>query len=294
MTLFVTGASGFLGSHVLPLLLEAGHYVVAPTRRRLSFDHLSLLSVNTRTEDYLTPGIVPWDQIDAVLHLAASGVKSSHRNWADALEFNVVGTQRLLNAVTRYASKRPAFIMTRTFYEHLVHKSPALLENPYIATKRAAAELVTMWAETYPGPVSFATVFQVFGPGDDPANVLSYAAKQIASGEPATFGSGRGLRDWIYIDDAAQALVAAVNAAISHPANSPLKQDIGTGKLLSIREMIETLAAIAPVETNPSITFDASRDRPDVEVVLKASHLPCGWHPSTAPDAGVAALLASF
>lgn len=293
MTILLTGATGFLGSHVLPLLLEAGHYVVAPTRRRLPIEHANLLSVDTTTEDYLTLGVVPWEQIDAVMHLAASGVKSSHRQWPDALEFNVVGTQRLLDAISQYAARRPAFIMTRTFYEHLVDQSPALLENPYIATKCAAASLVKLWAESYDGAVSLATVFQVYGPGDDPANVLSYAAKQIASGQSATFGSGRGLRDWIYIDDAASALVAAIQGTITHPPGSILKQDIGTGELRSIRELIETLAAIAPGGSNPSLTFDPSKDRQDVNLILQATHLPRNWQPSMSVHNGLLTLLLS-
>ncbi|GEM_PF-1285691 len=289
MKILLTGATGFLGSHVLPLLLKAGHYVIAPTRRRLAIDHLNLLSIDTGTEEYLTPGVVPWAEIDAVLHLAASGVKSSHRQWPDTLEFNVVGTQRLLESISRYAVRRPAFVMTRTFYEHLVDQSPALMENPYIATKYAASELVKLWSQRYDGPVSLATVFQVYGPGDDPANVLSYAARQISSGQPATFGSGKGLRDWIYISDAASALVAALAATTSHTPPAILEQDIGTGELRSIREMIKQLSAAAgsASHTAAAITFDSSEDRPDTNLVLKAINLPHGWKPNTTAEAAI-------
>jgi len=294
MKLFVTGASGFLGSYVLPLLLDAGHQVFAPTRKALTIQHTNLTQIDCATADSLAEDALPWAELDAVLHLAASGVKSSHRQWPDALDFNVVGTQRLLEAISRYATRRPAFVMTRTFYEHLVDQSPALLDNPYIATKRAAAEIVNLWSQRYEGPVCLATVFQVYGPGDDPANVLSYAAKQIAAGESAAFGSGMGRRDWIYIDDAASALVAALEATIDHKPGTILEQDIGTSELRSIREMIETLATFAPDGTNPSITFDPSKDRPDVDLVLKATHLPRNWQPKTTAPQGLSALLSSI
>lgn len=279
MNILLTGATGFLGSQVLPRLLAAGNHVYAPTRRQIAVDHPNLVPIDSTKVDVLTAAALPWEQVDAVLHLAASGVKSSDRRWPETLAFNVVDTQRLLNAIGRYATRTPAFVMTRTFYEHLTEQSPALLENPYVATKRAAGDLVQLWADTYSGPVALATVFQVYGPGDDPANVLSYAARQIARGEPAMFGSGSGLRDWIYIDDAARAIVATLNATIAERSSVIRHYDIGTGELRSIREMILEIAGIAGSSLN-LLEFDPAGDRPDGEIEMCARAFVPSWEPA--------------
>lgn len=218
---------------------------------------------------------VPWASLDAVVHLAASGVKASHRVWRDALEVNVVGTQRLLTAVKQRASRTPAVFLARTFYEHLIEQSPALLENPYIATKHAGSELGLLWAGDYPGRVILGTFFQVYGPGDNAGNVLSYAARELKAGREAIFGSGKGLRDWIYITDAA----AAVVAAVIEKQTGLREIDIGTGQLTSIRAMIEQLLAIAGCSNN-KVTFDSAKDRPDVDITLAARNYVTGWRPA--------------
>jgi UDP-glucose 4-epimerase len=285
MTVLLTGATGFVGHHVLELLLQEGYTVVCFGRRGATSSTQTGKLVNVIGDLATGSGFqeVPWGELDAVVHLAASGVKAKHRVWADALSVNVVGTQRLLAAVADLATRVPAVFVARTFYEHLVGQAPALLENPYIATKLAASELASLWAESYQGATILGTFFQVYGPGDDAGNVLSYAAGEIKAGRPAVFGSGRGLRDWIYITDAASAVIQSIKT--SNPGMREL--DIGTGTLVSIRTAIESLAE---VNGGGSITFDAIRDRPDVDLVMAASRQVEGWRPMVSLQQGLSNL----
>jgi nucleoside-diphosphate-sugar epimerase len=290
MTILLTGSTGFLGSALLPLLLDVGWDVTTLGRKPPRLEHPHLHYVQTDFGSGIADVPVAWDKVDAVLHLAAAGVKSSRRKWPEAVDFNVVGTQRLLEMVAARASRRPVFVMARAFYEHMVQQSPGLLENPYIATKRAAADLVRIWSVCYPGPVALATVFQVYGPGDDSANVLPYAARSFAQGSRAEFGSGRGRRDWVFIEDAARAFMAVLDCAATSPWNGLREYDIGTGQLRTIRGMIEELAQIAGVDPAAACDFDASRDRPDADIVLAAAKRPAEWVPRIGTPEGLGAL----
>ena len=279
MTILLTGTTGFVGRHVLPLLLAEGHLVIALARREIKAEPVpGWESVITVIGDVATgQGFdeIPWAELDAVIHLAASGVKASHRVWADAVAVNVVGTQRLLAAIKTKAMRTPTVFVARTFYEPLTAQAPALLENPYIATKQAASELAALWAETYAGSTVLGTFFQVYGPDDASGNVLNYAARELKAGRPAIFGSGRGLRDWIYITDAAAAVVASVKTASNHLS----EVDIGTGALVTIRTAIEALASESG-QAEAVLTFDPAKDRADVDLHLAATARPANWSPA--------------
>lgn len=287
MKLFVTGATGFLGSHFLRVALEEGHEVTALRRSATSESRLALPAAPRWLEKGISE--VTADDLaqhDALVHLAATGVKASARSWPKALETNVLGTIRLFEAARR-CSSAPAFVMTRTFYEDLVAQEPRLNENPYIATKRVASEAVRCRAGDYKAPVMLVRVFQVYGPLDEPTNVLSYAAAQFARRERAKFGSGHGRRDWIRVSEAAADLLAAVSSLRGMPPALVQDIDLGSGRLCSIREMVEKLASIAGLDADVACEFDPARDRADVGVELAAlKPLHADAH-SAEPEAGL-------
>lgn len=288
MRILLTGASGFLGRSVLQKLLDQGYKVWALGRRATGIQSRDLAEITWDMTAELPAGQIPWQEIDAILHLAASGVKAAHRDWADALQVNVGATIRLLTAAQRNAPKKPRVVVTRTFYEHLVRQAPALRNNPYIATKVMASEFVKDWSQDHHWPVTMATVFQIYGPGDDSSSVLSYAARQFATRKPALFGSGLGCRDWLFVDDAADAIVSLLECR--DPGLN--EWDVGSGQLTSIRQMVETLAAI-PNSGAGELDFDPMRDRPDVDLKLVATRFPPDWRPRVSPAEGLPQLLAA-
>jgi nucleoside-diphosphate-sugar epimerase len=186
------------------------------------------------------------------------------------------------NSQLSTTKKAPLFLYTQTWYEEHITACPAFADNPYVATKHAASRWIETLASVYPAPVVIAKVFQVYGPGDDPNNVLSYAARCLKHGEPATFGSGTQLRDWIYIDDFINALAACLNT--STPGLT--RYDLGTGQTHSLREMIEQLVSITassskssepasayPISSEPASAYPISSE-PASDYPLSSSPTP--------------------
>ena len=286
MVILLTGATGFLGSHLMRRMLDDGHLVYVVTRRSVGYINASLIEIIGNFVDGWPVDRIPWHQLDAVIHLAAGGVKSARREWHDSLQVNIMGTYRLINAIDRYAVKKPRVIIARTFYEHFLPQIADFRDNPYIATKAAASEMVRIWSERYEGSIAMATVFHIYGPGDDPGSVLSYAAKQLLQGNTAQFSSGQAQRDWLFVDDAIDAFIALLS--INDTGLS--EWDIGSGQLVSIREIVLKLAEIANAQAT-QLEFDSKRDRSDVGVTLSAKRFPTDWLPKISMETGLRRLL---
>jgi UDP-glucose 4-epimerase len=288
MEILLTGASGFLGRQVLPMLLAEGHTVYSLSRKAAEKPSAMLVEV---PGDLIEDGWisdVPWDRIDVVAHLAAAGVKASSRNWRDAFEVNVGGTMKLLSAMKRNATKNPRLVVTRSFYERVLHQEPELRNNAYIATKSVSTDLIRAWSRDYKGPVCFATLFQIYGPGDDRGSVLTYAAHQLAAGQTAHFGSGVGVRDWLYVDDAASAIMALLEA----DTKGVSEWDIGSGRLASVQSMVETMSGITGVSRD-LLVFDPAMDRADLNLHLAAECMPPSWKPVIPVEEGLRRIWAS-
>lgn len=288
MKLFVTGGTGFLGSHFLRVALDAGHEITGLRRSEVSKPRLEL----ARPVQWLNKSLaeVTAEDLsghDVVVHLAAAGVKRSSRAWPEAVETNVLGSLRLFGEARRCPGGPPAFLMARTFYEDMVNQEPHLKENPYVATKRAASEIIRSLVGDFGAPVVLLRVFQVYGPLDDPKNVLSYAAGQFARGERALFGSGRSRRDWIRVGDAAEGVLAAVDSVPTMTSGTTHDLDLGSGHLHSIREMVESLASIAGLDVALACEFDEARDPPGDVGELAALRVPRVNSPPAEPELGL-------
>ncbi len=327
----ITGVSGFVGTKLARKLLTDGHEVIGVDLKPCKelegihdyqFQEVDLTSWNSVDQLKLSG-------LDHVVHLAAAGVKAAGRQWPICVRVNIEGTanlvRKLLSEVERLedttvereegsheftnipplelqtrtppSAKRvvPLFLYTKTWYEDHLEECEAFRENPYVVTKHAATKWIEALASLYPGSVAIAKVFQVYGPGDDPNNVLSYAARCIKNGEPATFGSGTQLRDWIYIDDFINGLVACLsfeNNGLSH-------FDLGSGELHSLGEMIEILAELTLVgptskTSRPQLTFDVTKDRGDSKITDYAQQYPQNWSAMININQGLFHLLSSI
>jgi nucleoside-diphosphate-sugar epimerase len=129
-------------------------------------------------------------------------------------------------------------------------------------------------------------LFQVYGPGDASTTVLPYVCEQLLQKQPAVLGSGSGVRDWIYIDDVIRGLVSAMATGEPGQLNT---YDLGSGLLVSVREMAEHLASV--LDRKDLLVFDPEKDRPDTGLNLRASRFIPGWKCRVSPEDGLKELV---
>lgn len=242
MKILITGINGFIGSHLASAFAQRGDEVSGMVRAKSCRSELDAIKDQLdlhegKIEDANEVAeIFAATQPDVVYHLAASGVKAAGRDWKKNIDANVLGTWNVIEACRGQPSVR-RLIYTKTCLEDQLATSPAFAANPYVASKFLATHLVTEAAgrtQTFVSVV--ATLFSVYGKGDDSGNVIPYVINQLRAGKVAELGSGRGIRDWIYIDDAVEGLVELVQDRYRQSS-----YHIGTGKGRTVREIIEII-----------------------------------------------------
>ena len=287
MKILITGVSGFVGQQLALKLLRNGHSVIGLDLREVGLEltnHNEFQFVGLDLTDVKSVEQLPWDCIDILYHLAAAGVKAVARQWPLCTQVNVIGTATLMQTLLRRVADSdivPRIIYTKTYYEDHLNKIPVFQENPYIMSKVAATTWIEALAPIYPESITIAKVFQVYGPGDDPSNVLNYAARTLKAGEKAYFGSGKTLRDWIYIDDFINGLVGCGNIL----ERGLHRYDLGTGERHSIRQMVEIIAQACGAGKE-LLVFDNCLDRGDTGIVDWAKQGVPNWRPHVTKNEG--------
>lgn len=286
MNIFLTGATGFIGRHLVPRLLKEGHNLISYSSSQYngpisSNRHSHIVGDISQGEGLDN---VYWHEIDAIIHLAAFGTISVRKSdWYKCVSVNIIGIEYLIHAISQISSP-PLLIYIRTFLEDYLGDFPNFRNNPYIVTKKAGTDIVKMWASgNKNAQVIFCTIFQAYGPGDDPRSVLPYTENCLRKGMPAKLGSGGGYRDWIYIDDLMDAFVRILNVS----GNRIQYFDLGTGKLTSLKEIVETLSTLMGVSRD-LLQFDPRRDRGDTELKAYAKRIPPDWKPMYSIKEGLA------
>ncbi|HEX4601396.1 MAG TPA: NAD-dependent epimerase/dehydratase family protein [Gemmatimonadales bacterium] len=226
--ILVTGAAGFIGSHVAEALLGRGDEVIGLDNfdpfypRALKERNLEALRA-ARGFRFVEADIVrqalPLDDVAVVVHLAARpGVIPSLENPAAYVEVNVTGAARVLEAARRAGVGRLVFGSSSSVYGDatpapFAETAPAVTPiSPYAASKRAAELLATCFAHLYGARIACLRFFTVYGPRQRPDLAIHRFTDRIARGLPVDQrGDGSSERDYTYISDAVQGVLAAVH-----------------------------------------------------------------------------------
>jgi UDP-glucose 4-epimerase len=275
MNCLVTGAAGFIGSHLCKRLLKEGFSVtgidsfndyysrwmkdknILPIKNHSQF-HLISENLNDVDLSSLLP------DVDYIFHLAAqAGVRSSWgKNFSVYTENNISATQKLLEAAKNSSIKKLIYASSSSVYGlspelPMIESSPLLPYSPYGVTKLAAENLCQLYFKNYDVPSISLRFFTVYGPGQRPDMAFHIFLKAINENKPIPlYGDGKQTRDFTYIDD-------IVNANIHSLEKGQAGEiyNVGGGNRLEMNAIFPMLEKI----TEKKVTFQHfDRQRGDV------------------------------
>ncbi len=270
MRVLLTGAGGFVGQHILPMLREKKWDVLATSHADL--DILNLLSIRKVVKDF---------QPNAIVHLAAqSQVGISWDLPILTAEVNILGS---VNLYTEFAKENPngkflyvgssdVYGITARKNRLLIEEMPCLPQNPYAITKLAAEQMLLQMAHKYKTRVICTRSFNHYGPGQNRGFVVSDFASQLAEiklgyRDPIIkVGNLSAEREFIYVDDVARAYMTLLLKEI--PSGI---YNVATGRTTKIKRILEMLINIS--STKVAVNLDENKMRPvDVKSFCGSNH----------------------
>ncbi|QFT62733.1 dTDP-glucose 4,6-dehydratase [Roseivivax sp. THAF30] len=315
MKILVTGGAGFIGSAVVRLAVARGHEVVNLDALTYAANPANVAPVADsplyRFEHADIRDRAALDRIfaehapDAVMHLAAeSHVDRSIDGPAAFMETNVTGTFHLLEAARSYwlAKGRPDTFRfhhvstdevfgslgeTGLFTEETAYDP----RSPYSASKAASDHLVRAWAETYGLPVVLSNCSNNYGPYHFPEKLIPVVILNALHGQPIpVYGEGRNVRDWLYVEDHADALLTVLqDGALGRSYNIGGNNERANIDL--VRDLCAILDRLRPdaAPHGDLITFVADRPGHDLRYAIDASRIrdELGWQPSVTLQEGL-------
>jgi nucleoside-diphosphate-sugar epimerase len=305
MTALVTGAAGFVGSHLCEALLDDGDEVVGVDAftdyysRRRKEQNLAALRVRHRfvfiEADLAEVAVVPLlAGVDRVFHLAGQpGVRASWGpDFAHYVRHNVVATQRLVEACRDRPLHKLVYASSSSVYgDAESYPTPETLRpqpvSPYGVTKLAGEHLCEVYRKSFGIPVTSLRLFTVYGPRQRPDMAFSRLVRAALSGERfEVYGDGEQTRDFTFVGDVVQAMRDAVRSPWCGVAN------VGGGSRASLNRVVDIvrdLCGEVRLTRRPSATGDVRHTAADISVATAAF----GYTPRTSLSEGLAAMVAS-
>jgi dTDP-glucose 4,6-dehydratase len=323
LKILVTGGAGFIGSAVVRLIISQTKYDVVNLDKLTYAGNLDTLSDIASSLRYRHEQVSICDrqvldrvfqqhQPDCVMHLAAeSHVDRSIDGPADFIGTNIVGTFNLLEAARHYyqsleEDKREQFrfhhISTDEVYGDLegtedlfTEQTPYSPSSPYSASKAASDHLVRAWGRTYGLPVVITNCSNNYGPYHFPEKLIPHVILNAIHGKPLPiYGDGLQIRDWLYVEDHAKALIKVVTegeiGATYNIGGHNEKTNLEV--VQAICDLLEELAPGKPSgidKYRDLITFVKDRPGHDARYAIDASKIEreLGWVPEETFETGL-------
>ena len=311
----VTGVAGFIGSHLAAALLARGHRVIGVDNFDPFYDRkLKLANLGDFTPDQFELAELDirdaqamgelFDRVqpDGVFHIAAlAGVRPSIENPARYVSVNVDGLVSVLEAARASECRRVVFASSSSVYGNNAKVPFAETDpvdepiSPYAATKRSGELICHTYSQLYGISIACLRFFTVYGPAQRPDLAISKFMRLIAADKPVPrFGDGSMSRDYTYIDDIIQGVLAADEFLSSSPSSlTPQASglfrvfNLGGSQPVSLRDMIESTGAVVGneprIEQLPMQPGDVQRTYAD----LSRSREELGYDPQTPFEEGL-------
>jgi dTDP-glucose 4,6-dehydratase len=323
MKIIVTGGAGFIGSAVIRHLLESTQDVVLNIDKLTYAGNLASLGDHQQNEHYqfqqidicdsesLTKVITTF-QPDAIMHLAAeSHVDRSIDGPAAFMQTNIIGTYNLLEASKNYwltltSKQKSAFrfhhISTDEVYGDLENPEDLFTEqtsyqpsSPYSASKASSDHLVRAWQRTYGLPTVITNCSNNYGPYHFPEKLIPLVIINAVHGkELPIYGTGQQIRDWLYVEDHANALVTVMKQGkVGDTYNiGGHNEKTNLDVVQSICDILNSLISDKPNNIDDFkslITFVADRPGHDLRYAIDASKIQkeLNWTPKETFETGL-------
>ena len=295
MKILVTGADGFIGSHVVETLVKSGHEVRAFVLYN-SFNSWGWLddsdksvreSIDVFAGDIRDPHGVDnaVSGQDVILNLAALiAIPYSYHSPDTYIDTNIKGTLNILQAARRHEVSRVIQTSTSEVYGTAQYipideKHPLHPQSPYAASKVGADQLALSFHASFNTPVGVLRPFNTYGPRQSARAVIPTIISQLATGREVKLGSLSPTRDFSFVQDTANGFLAAAtsDAIVGQTVN------LGSGFEISIQETAETIAKLMNVELK--LANDEQRVRPESSEVerlyasIQKAKEVLGWQP---------------
>ena len=299
----VTGGAGFISSNFIRHLLHATPYEVVSldaltyagnvenladvmTHERLSFVHGDI------RDEELVQEVV--GEVDVIVNAAAEShvEKSIESGASEFVTTNVQGTRVLLDAIRHQPVERFILISSSEVYgtaqyAPMDEEHPLLPRSPYAATKAGADRLAYSYYVTYDLPIVIARPFNNFGPRQHPEKVIPRFVIQALCDEPLTIhGDGDASRDWLYVDDDAEAIEALIEVDLDSVAGEVI--NVATGIDISIEEIADRVLAMLgkPADLREQVSDRLGQVQRHIGSTEKAERL-LGWRARTSFEEGL-------
>jgi dTDP-glucose 4,6-dehydratase len=320
MRILVTGGAGFIGSALIRHLLnDTPHQVLNLDKLTYAgnLESLTRVADNPRYQflqadigdSAMVSQALAEFQPDAIMHLAAeSHVDRSIDGPAAFIQTNIVGTYALLEATRAYwlqldEARRQAFrfhhISTDEVYGDLhgvddlfTESTPYAPSSPYSASKAASDHLVRAWQRTYGLPVMLTNCSNNYGPYHFPEKLIPLVILNALDGKPLpVYGNGQQVRDWLYVEDHARALLKVVSEGrVGETYNiGGHSEQTNLHVVESICALLDELQPRAKGFYKEQISFVTDRPGHDLRYAIDASKIEreLGWKPTETFDSGL-------
>ena len=323
MKILVTGGAGFIGSSVIRMLIDSTDYDVVNLDKLTYAGNLDSLFGVTKSERYSHEKVDLRDdcslarvfeqhQPDKVMHLAAeSHVDRSIDGPGEFIKTNVNGTFNLLEVARQYFgglndNEKKTFrfhhVSTDEVYGDLAgtndlftEETPYSPSSPYSASKAASDHLVRAWGRTYGLPVIITNCSNNYGPYHFPEKLIPHVILNAIHGKPLpVYGNGLQIRDWLYVEDHAKALIKVVTEGkVGETYNiGGHNEKTNLEVVQTICDLLEELAPEKPSgidKYRDLITFVKDRPGHDARYAIDASKIEreLGWVPEETFETGL-------
>lgn len=303
-SVLVTGAGGFIGSHLTEMLLDLGANVHAFLRydSNQSIGNLEYLPKEKQKEILFHRGDLrdieavkqAVQDVDIIFHLGALiAIPYSYKNPREVFETNILGTLNILQAAREYGTEKILHTSTSEVYGTALYvpideKHPLQGQSPYSASKIGADKLAESFYLSFDVPVTTVRPFNTYGPRQSMRAVISTIIYQALTSDKIVLGNTKTTRDFTFVRDTAQGFIQAATS----DRNLGLVTNLGTGEEYSILEIANIVKKLLG-KNIPIIENSRERMRPNKSEVYQLLSNPqlskelFNWEASTTMEQGL-------